>query len=116
MISCEGIRSIGEAEGKAEAYRAECRRIAGEIEKLDKSSADAEKQLSVLQNQYEKAKQHFDVYSDIIQTYRTISQGDYISKLVAEERKRQAAEKSRRKKNASLCDSLSCDSHLDFKL
>ncbi len=102
VISCESIRSIGEAEGKAEAYRAECRRIAGEIEKLDKSSADAEKRLSVLQNQYEKAKQHFDVYSDIVQTYRTISQGDYISKLVEEERKRQAAEKSRRKKNASL--------------
>ena len=102
VISREGIRSIGEVEGKAEAYRAECRRIAGEIENLDKSSADAEKQLSVLQNQYEKAKQHFDVYSDIVQTYRTISQGDYISKLTEEERKRQAAEKSRRKKNVSL--------------
>lgn len=102
VISCEGIRSIGEVEGKAEAYRAECRRIAGEIEKLDKSSADVEKQLSVLQNQYKKAKQYFDVYSDIVQTYRTISQGDYISKLVEEERKRQAAEKSRRKKNVSL--------------
>ena len=102
VISREGIRSIGEVEGKAEAYRAECQRIAGEIEKLDKSSADAEKRLSVLQNQYEKAKQHFDVYNDIAQTYRTISQGDYISKLVEEECKRQAAEKSRRKKNASL--------------
>ena len=102
VINREGIRSIGEVEGKAEAYRAECRRIAGEIEKLDKSSADAEKQLSVLQNQYEKAEQHFDVYSDIVQTYRTISQGDYISKLTEEERKRQAAEKARRKKNVSL--------------
>lgn len=102
VISCEGIRSIGEVDGKAEAYRAECRRIGDEIEKLDKSSVDAEKRLSVLQNQYEKSKQHFDVYSDIVQTYRTISQGDYISKLVKEERKRQAAEKSRRKKNVSL--------------
>ncbi len=102
VISHEGIRSIGEVEGKAEAYRAECRRIAGEIENLDKSSADAQKQLSILQNQYEKAKQHFDVYSDIVQTYRTISQGDYISKLTEEERKRQAAEKARRKKNVSL--------------
>ena len=102
VINREGIRSIDEAEGKAEAYRAECRRIAGEIEKLDKSSADAEKRLSMLRNQYEKAKQYFDVYSDIVQTYRTISQGDYISKLVEEERKRQAAEKSNRKKNVSL--------------
>ena len=97
VINREGIRSIGEAEGKAEAYRAECRQIAGEIEKLDKSSADAEKRLSMLRNQYEKAKQYFDVYSDIVQTYRTISQGDYISKLVEEECKQQAAEKSRRK-------------------
>lgn len=102
VISCEGIRSIGEVEGKAEAYRAECRRIAGEIEKLDKSSADVEKRLSVLRDQYEKAKQHFDVYSDIVHTYRTISQGDYISKLIEEEHKRQADEKSRRKKNVSL--------------
>ena len=102
VINREGIRSIGEVEGKAEAYRAECRQIAGEIENLDKLSADAEKRLSLLQNQYEKAKQHFDVYSDIMQTYRTISQGDYISKLIEEERKRQAAEKSRRKKNMSL--------------
>ena len=102
VINREGIRSIGDVEGKAEAYRAECRRIACEIEKLDKSSADAEKLLSALQNQYEKAKQHFDVYNDIAQTYRTISQGDYISKLTEEERKRQAAEKSRRKKNVSL--------------
>lgn len=98
VINREGIRSIGEVEGKAEAYRAECRQIAGEIENLDKLSADAEKRLSVLQNQYEKAKQHFDVYSDIVQTYRTISQGDYISKLVEEERKRIDTEKSRRKK------------------
>lgn len=102
VINREGIRSIGEVEGKAEAYRAECRRIAGEIEKLDKSSADAEKRLSVLQNQYEKTKQHFDVYSDIVQTYRTISQGDYISRLIDEERKRQAVVKSHRKKNVSL--------------
>lgn len=102
VFNREGIRSIGEAEGKAEAYRAECRQIAGEIEKLDKSSADAEKRLSMLRNQYEKAKQYFDVYSDIMQTYRTISQGDYISKLIEEERKRQAAEKAHRKKNVSL--------------
>lgn len=102
VISCEGIRSIGEVEGKAEAYRAECRQIAGEIEKLDKSSADAEKRLSMLRNQYEKAKQYFDVYSDIVQTYRTISQGDYISRLIDEERKRQAVVKSHRKKNVSL--------------
>lgn len=102
IINLEGLHSLGEVEGKAEAYCAECRRIAGEIEKLDKSSADAEKQLSVLRNQYEKAKQHFDVYNDIAQTYRTISQGDYISKLIEEKRKRQAAEKSRRKKNVSL--------------
>ena len=41
VINREGIRSIGEVEGKAEAYRAECRRIAGEIEKLDKYRYDS---------------------------------------------------------------------------
>ena len=56
----------------------------------------------MLQNQYEKAKQHFDVYSDTMQTYRAISRDDYFSKLVEEERKRQTVEKSRRKKNKLL--------------
>ena len=47
-------------------------------------------------------QQTYTVYADIAKTYREISQGDYISKLTEEEHKRQAAEKSRRKKNASL--------------
>lgn len=102
VINREGIRSLGEVEGKMQMYHAECQRIAGELEKLDRSAEDAEQQLAVLRQQYEKAKQHYDVYSDIMQTYRTISQGNYISRLVDEERKRQAADKPRKKKNVSL--------------
>ena len=41
VINREGIRSIGEAE----AYRAECRRIAGEIESLDRAANDFEVKL-----------------------------------------------------------------------
>ncbi len=102
VISREVIHSLGEVEGKLQAYKAECISIAGEIERLDRTADDSEEQLSGLRIQYEKAKQHYDVYCDIVQTYREISQGDYISKRVEKERKRQDAEKSRRKKNVVL--------------
>ena len=58
---------------------------------------ETEKKTVSLKEQLRKSQQSHTVYSDIAKTYREISQGDYISKLVEEERKRQAAEKSRRK-------------------
>ena len=102
VINRDGLCSIGEVEGKMQAYRADCLRIAGEIERLDRAADDFEERLAGLRIQYEKAKQQYDVYCDIVQTYREISQGDYISKRVEKERKRQVAEKSRRKKNVVL--------------
>ena len=102
VINREEIYSLGEVEGKLQAYKAECIRIAGEIERLDRTADDSEEQLSGLRTQYEKAYQHYDVYSDIVQTYRSFSQGDYISKLVQEECKQLDAEKPHRKKNVSL--------------
>lgn len=63
---------------------------------------EIEKQTVLVKEQLRKCQQSHMVYSDIAKSYREISQGDYISKLIAEERKQQAAEKTRRKKNESI--------------
>ena len=97
IINRESIHSLGEVEGKIQAYRAECLRIAGEIERLDRATDDFEERLAGLRTQYEKAYQHYNVYSDIVQTYRTISQGDYISNLVKAEQKKKAEKAATRR-------------------
>jgi archaellum component FlaC len=78
--------------------------IAGraDLDRLRAQMQENEKQIASLKETLRKCQQTYTVYADIAKTYREISQGDYIFKLVEEERKRQAAEKSRRKKNASL--------------
>ena len=72
------------------------------LDRLKAKLQETEKQVVSLKEQLRQSQQTYMVYSDIAKTYREISQGDYISKLVEEERKRQVAEKSRRKKNVSL--------------
>ena len=69
---------------------------------LDRLRAQMQENEKQMKEQHRKCQQTYTVYADIAKTYREISQDDYISKLVEEERKRQAAEKSRRKKNVSL--------------
>ena len=73
-----------------------------DLDHLDSKLQENEKQIASLKEQHRKCQQKYTVYADIAKTYREISQGDYISKLVEEERKRQAAVKSHRKKNVSL--------------
>ena len=46
----------------------------------------------------DSCRQRYDVYKDIRDTYAEISQGDYIGKLVEEERKRKEQEAKKRKK------------------
>ena len=77
------------------AETADLARFRAELQKTEKRIVSVKEHLR-------KCQQTHTVYSDIEKTYREISQGDYISKLVSEERKRQAAEKSRRKKNESI--------------
>ena len=73
--------------------------IAGraDLDRLKAKLQETDNQIVSLKEQIRKFQQTHMVYSDIAKTYRGISQGDYISKLVEEEPKRQAAEKSRRK-------------------
>ncbi len=71
-----------------------------DLENLKAKLQETEKQIESPKDQLRKCQQSYMVYSDIEKTYREIAQGDYISKLVEEERKRLAAEKSRRKKKS----------------
>ena len=72
------------------------------LDRLRLKLQETEKQTVSLKEQLRKCQQTHIVYSDIAKTYREISQGDYISKLVAEERKRQAAEKSRKNSSKTI--------------
>ncbi|WP_051588903.1 hypothetical protein [Ruminococcus sp. NK3A76] len=55
--------------------------------------------ISALKDNLEGCRKRYDVYSDIAKTYGEISQGDYISRLVEEERQRRkyVAKKDKRK-------------------
>ena len=70
-----------------------------DMDKLKHDTESMDKKISALKEKLEGCKQRYDVYSDIAKTYGKISQGDYISKLVEEEkhRREQAAKKSKRK-------------------
>ncbi len=62
---------------------------------LQAKLSETEKQIFSLKDRFKQCQQMYIVYSDIAQTYREISQGNYISQLVAEGRKRIEHEKSR---------------------
>ena len=46
------------------------------------------KKIAVLKTDFENCKQLYVVYTDIAKTYNEISKGDYVSKLVEEERRK----------------------------
>ena len=65
-----------------------------ELEHLKSSLSDTDKRITALKENFKRCQQLYDVYSDIAATYREISQGDYISKLVAEEQKKRENRKN----------------------
>lgn len=60
----------------------------------------ARNQVSVLKAQYEQAKHYYEVYTDIAETYRSISEGDYISRLVKEKQQEEQHRKNAAKKGS----------------
>ena len=70
-----------------------------DIDRLREKTEKLSKKISALKEKLEGCRQRYDVYSDIVKTYAEISQGDYISKLVVEEKQRreQAAKKNKKK-------------------
>lgn len=61
-----------------------------------------DKKITALKENFKDCEQLYSVYSDIADTYYAISKGDYISRLVEEERKRRESMEQNRKKNKSL--------------
>lgn len=68
-----------------------------DVDSLSKRIENLGKKISALKDNLEGCRQRYDVYSDIAKTYAEISQGDYISKLVEEEKQQRAGAKKTRR-------------------
>ena len=70
-----------------------------DVDSLRENTRHLSIKISALKENLEGCRKRYDVYLDIAKTYGEISQGDYISKLVEEERQRrkQAAKNDKRK-------------------
>lgn len=56
---------------------------------------ETSEKIAVLKSNFENCKRLYDIYSDIAETYYDISKGDYISRLVDEERNKREHKKSK---------------------
>ncbi len=70
-----------------------------DVDELRNDTESMGKRIAALKDKLENCRQRYDVYSDIAKTYGEISKGDYIGKLVEEEKQRreQATKKNKRK-------------------
>ena len=69
-----------------------------DLHRLQAKLSETEKQIVLLKDRFKQCQQMYTVYSDIVKTYREISQGDYISKLAEEECELQNHKKGNMKK------------------
>ena len=69
-----------------------------DYDRLKAVQQETEKKISALKNSFENCKQIYDVYSDIAKTYYDISKGDYISRLIEQEKEKE----KQRPRNKSL--------------
>ena len=69
-----------------------------DVDSLRERVTNLDKKISALKDKLEGCKNRFDVYSDITKTYAEISKGDYIGRLVEEEKQRKEREVKKRKK------------------
>ena len=63
-----------------------------DFDRLKTIQQEADKKITALKKSFENCKQMYETYSDIAQTYYDISKGDYISRLIEQEKEK---EKSR---------------------
>lgn len=73
-----------------------------ELEQLKSTAQETAKKIALLKENFEKCRQLYEVYSDIAHTYYDISSGDYISRLVEEERQKREREAQQIKKNKAI--------------
>ncbi len=72
-------------------------RSSADIDSLHERAENLGKKISALKGKLEGCRQRYDVNSDISKTYAEISKGDYIGRLVEEERQIRENERNKRK-------------------
>ena len=71
---------------------------AADADRLREQTSQLDKKIAAVKEKLDGCRQRYDVYKDIQNTYAEISQGDYIDKLVEEERHRREQEVKKQKK------------------
>ena len=69
-----------------------------DYDRLKAVQQETDKKIAALKTSFENCKQIYDVYSDIAKTYYDISKGDYISRLIEQEKEKE----KQRPRNKSL--------------
>lgn len=65
-----------------------------ELQRVEKLRRDTSEKVDTLTEQMKKCKQMYDTYADIADTYKKISEGDYISNLIAEKKREDKQKKN----------------------
>ena len=65
-----------------------------ELQRIEKLRRDTSKKVDSLNEQMKKYKQLYDTYASIADTYKKISEGDYISKLITEKKRENEQKKN----------------------
>ena len=71
-----------------------------ELQRVEKLRKDTSEKVDILNEQMKKCKQVYDTYTDIADTYKKISKGDYISNLIAEKKREDERTQSIQKKKS----------------
>lgn len=71
-----------------------------DIERVRTLKANVDERAAALASEFHDLEERYTTYSEIVKTYYEISQGDYISKLVEQERQRQEKEKEKNHKRS----------------
>ena len=61
-----------------------------DYDRLKSEQAEIDKKIAVFKNNFKNCENVYRVYADIADTYYKISEGDYVSKLIKEQRKRES--------------------------
>lgn len=71
-----------------------------ELQRVKKLRRDTSEKVERLSEQMKRCKQMYDTYSSIADTYKKISEGDYISNLIAEKKREDKRIQSMKKKKS----------------
>ena len=71
-----------------------------DIERVRTLKSNVDKKAETLASEFHDLEERYTTYSEIVKTYYEISQGDYISELVEQERQRQEKEKEKNHKRS----------------